>query len=657
METSLLTDYDVYLFRSGTHYRLYEKMGSHPFPDGSGVQFALWAPNAQQVSVIGSFNDWQPKAHPMQARSDKSGIWEAFIPQAKRGDLYKYRLLDAEGLERTKSDPFAFFTETPPKSASIIWDTVHTWTDQAWLEKREIGDPLKRPMSIYEMHIGSWKRHTETFDSLSYQELATELVNYLKEMAFTHVELMPVMEHPFYGSWGYQVSQHFAPSSRYGLPQDLMSLIDALHQAEIGVILDWVPSHFPKDEFSLRKFDGTYLYEHADPRQGYHPDWDSLIYNYGRGEVKSFLISSALFWMDRYHADGLRVDAVASMLYLDYSRDEGFWIPNKYGGNENLEAIKLLQDLNTEVFRRFPNAHTIAEESTSWPMVSRPVYLGGLGFSQKWMMGWMHDTLEYFKNDPLYRKFRHHLLTFGITYVYSENFLLPLSHDEVVHGKASLLGKMPGTPWQKFANLRLLLGYLYTHPGTNLLFMGCELGQPHEWQHDAELPWTLLQKTEHAGIQALVKALNQLTRHEPALYEENFSQQGFAWIDLANFEQSVIAFQRRPSADTVASPLVVIFNFTPVPRPDYRLGVPLPGVWEEVLNSDEERFGGSGQVHQPATQTAVEGEFHTLPYSLTLQLPPLGFMVWKAQQVPDKATETKTKTKAKKAKKKNKPKK
>lgn len=634
MAFTRFTDYDLHLFRAGTHYTLYEKLGSHRLETG-GTYFAVWAPNARQVSVIGSFNDWNPKAHPLSLRPDGSGIWEGTVPEAQRGNLYKYQLLDAEGLLRTKSDPFALFSETPPKTASIIWDTDYDWGDTDWLETRKVGDPLKRPMSVYEVHLGSWKRHPKSFHSLSYTELAEELVPYVQEMGFTHVELLPVMEHPFYGSWGYQVSQHFAPTSRYGTPQELMQLIDTFHQAGIGVILDWVPSHFPKDEHSLRKFDGTYLFEHADPRQGYQPDWDSLVYNYGRNEVRSFLISSALFWLERYHADGLRVDAVASMLYLDYSRDEGQWVPNEYGGNENLEAVKLLQDLNTEVFRRFPNAYTIAEESTSWPMVSRPVYLGGLGFSQKWMMGWMNDTLEYFKNDPLYRKFQHNLLTFGLTYMYSENFVLPLSHDEVVHGKASLLGKMPGDDWQKRANLRLLLGYFFTHPGTNLLFMGGEFGQPHEWAHDSELDWKLLQTPEHKGIQRFVKAMNALIRNEPALYEENVSQQGFEWIDLSDFEKSIIAYQRRPSAKSEASPLVVALNFTPIPRERYQFGVPLPGVWEEILNSDSERFGGAGEVNT-ALQEAIEGKFHQLPYSLTIALPPLGISVWKPRKQPEK---------------------
>lgn len=628
MAFSRFTDYDIHLFRAGNHFSLYEKLGSHCMEDGEGVYFALWAPNARKVSVIGSFNDWNPEAHPLSPRLDQSGIWEVVVPEAVRNDLYKYHMIDAEGAVRVKSDPFAFHTETPPKTASVVWDTYYEWKDKDWMEQRQIGDPLKKPMSVYEVHLGSWKRHPDTFHSYSYLELAQDLVAYVKDMGFTHVELMPVMEHPFYGSWGYQVGQQFAPTSRYGTPQELMQLIDAFHQAGIGVLMDWVPSHFPKDEHVLRKFDGTCLYEHADPRQGYHPDWDSLVYNYGRNEVRSFLISSAVFWLDRYHADGLRVDAVASMLYLDYSREEGEWVPNEYGGKENLEAVSFLKEMNKEIFRRFPNVYTIAEESTSWPMVSRPVYLGGLGFSQKWMMGWMNDTLTYFKEDPIYRKYKHNMLTFSMMYAYTENFSLPLSHDEVVHGKGSILGKMPGDEWQKKANLRLLMAYFFTHTGTNLMFMGMEFGQSQEWAHDGELSWYLLQYDEHKGIQYLVKRLNEMVRTEPALYEENFSPQGFEWIDISDYEKSILVYQRRPGAESDAAPLVVALNFTPVPYDNYRFGVPLEGEWEEVLNTDHKDFGGSGKIN-PEPQTAQEGEYHNLPCSIGITLPPLGASIWK----------------------------
>ncbi|MEM6298330.1 MAG: 1,4-alpha-glucan branching protein GlgB [Bacteroidota bacterium] len=627
MAYSRFTDYDIYLFRSGKHYNLYDKFGSHLTEEG--VYFAVWAPFAKQVSVIGGFNGWDEGKNPLVIRQDGSGIWEGVISEAKRGDLYRYRLIDAEGYERTKSDPFAFFSETPPQSASIVWDTDFKWKDKEWIEQRDQKSSLKQPMSVYEVHLGSWKRHVESGDSLSYLEMAEDLVRYVSEMGFTHVEFLPVMEHPFFGSWGYQVSQYFAPTSRYGTPQELMTLINAFHSAGIGVLLDWVPSHFPKDEFSLRKFDGTHLYEHADPRQGYHTDWDSLIFNYGRPEVRSFLISSALFWLDKYHADGIRVDAVASMLYLDYSRDEGQWIPNRFGGNENLEAIEFLKDLNTEIFRRFPNAHSIAEESTAWPRVSHPIYADGLGFSQKWMMGWMHDSLEYFKTDPLFRKSRHNLLTFGITYAFSENFLLPFSHDEVVHGKASLLGKMPGTPAEKLANLKLLLGYFYTHPGTNLLFMGAEIGQMHEWNHDAQLPWELLKKKEHSGLQAYVKALNELIKSEPALHEENFSNDGFEWVEVDNHQESVLIYWRKPSEESTASPLLIALNFTPIARKNYQIALTKESIFKEILNTEDTRFGCTGQINKSVLK-AKKVESGTKPaYYLIIDLPPLGLSILK----------------------------
>ncbi len=627
MAYSRFTDYDIYLFRSGKHYGLYEKFGSHLTKEGG--YFAVWAPFAKKVSVVGGFNDWQEDRNPLILRQDGSGIWEGVVSQAKRGDLYRYRLIDAEGNERDKSDPFAFFSETPPQSASIIWDTEFDWKDAHWVEKQHQENALKQPMSVYEVHLGSWKRDLESGDSLSYLELAEELVQYVAEMGFTHVEFLPVMEHPFFGSWGYQVSQYFAPTSRYGTPQELMVLINAFHSADIGVLFDWVPSHFPKDEFSLRKFDGTYLYEHADPRQGYHNDWDSLIFNYGRPEVRSFLISSAIFWLDKYHVDGIRVDAVASMLYLDYSREEGQWVPNRFGGNENLEAIAFLKELNTEIFRRFPNAHSIAEESTAWSRVSHPIYADGLGFSQKWMMGWMHDTLEYFKTDPLFRKNRHNLLTFGITYAFSENFLLPFSHDEVVHGKASLLGKMPGTPAQKLANLKLLLGYFYTHPGTNLLFMGAEIGQTHEWNHDAQLPWELLQKDAHSGLQTYVKALNKLVKEEPALYEENFSADGFEWVDVDNYQESALVYWRKPSKESGEPPLLVALNFTPIARKNYQIALTKEFIFKEVLNTEEVRFGCEGTINKGKLKTKRIAVEATSAHYLSLNLPPLGLVILK----------------------------
>jgi 1,4-alpha-glucan branching enzyme len=627
---SRLTDYDVYLFREGKHFRLYEKLGAHPMEvDGTaGTLFAVWAPNAERVSVIGDFNGWDPETHPLVPRWDGSGIWEGFIPGVGHGSLYKYHIVSRYGgYSVDKGDPLAFFWETPPGTASIVWDLRYDWRDEAWLRTRHRANARESPMAIYEVHLGSWRRVPEEgHRPLTYREMAEALTQYVKEMGFTHVEFLPVMEHPFYGSWGYQTVGYFAPTSRYGTPQDFMFLVDTLHQQGVGVLLDWVPSHFPSDAHGLAFFDGTHLYEHADPRKGFHPHWNSYIFNYGRLEVRSFLISSALFWLDVYHADGLRVDAVASMLYLDYGRPEGAWVPNEYGGKENLEAIAFLRCLNEEVYRSFPDVQTIAEESTAWPMVSRPTYVGGLGFGLKWNMGWMHDTLTYFSKDPIFRKYHHDQLTFSIWYAFSENFVLPLSHDEVVHGKGSLLAKLPGDDWQKFANLRALLGYMYGHPGKKLLFMGNEFGPWREWNHDESLDWHLLADARHRGLQQWVRDLNALYRREPALHEGDCDPAGFEWVDFHDWEQSVISFLRKAlSSDDV---VLVVCNFTPVPRFDYRVGVPRPGYWRELLNSDASVYGGAGYGNLGGVE-AVPIPFHGRPYSVSLTLPPLGVLFLK----------------------------
>jgi 1,4-alpha-glucan branching enzyme len=631
-DISMLSSDDLFLFNEGSHYRLYEKLGAHPIMvDGvEGTHFAVWAPNAKQVSVIGEFNGWDKSSHPLRPKG-QSGIWEGFIPGVAKGTIYKYYLVShRRGYRVEKADPFAFYAETPPKTASIAWDLDYSWGDRAWMEKRHAHNALDAPISIYELHLGSWRRVTEEDNRyLSYRELAPSLADYLKQLGFTHVEFLPVMEHPFYGSWGYQVTGYFAPTSRYGTPQDFMYLVDYLHQHDIGVILDWVPSHFPNDEHGLGYFDGTHLYEHGDPRQGIHPDWNSFIFNYGRDEVRSFLLSSALFWLDKYHVDGLRVDAVASMLYLDYGRKEGEWIPNKYGGRENLEAIAFLRRFNEAVYQESPDVQTIAEESTAWPMVSRPTYLGGLGFGLKWDMGWMHDTLEYMTKDPIYRKHHHNNLTFRLIYAFFENFVLPLSHDEVVHGKSSLLGKMPGDDWQKFANLRLLLGYMYAQPGKKLLFMGGELGQWREWVHDESLEWHLLQYLPHSGLQQWVSDLNRFYRGQPALYELDFEQASFEWIDCNDVEHSVISLMRKGhSPDDL---LVIVCNFTPTTHFNYRIGVPQSGFWRELLNSDAREYGGSGQGSLGKVE-AVPIPLHGRPYSLTITLPPLAAVFFKSSQ-------------------------
>ncbi len=625
-----MTEHDIYLFKQGTHAKLYEKLGPHLIDEQGrqGTAFAVWAPNAQRVSVIGDFNSWNPEATPMTARGDDSGVWEGFVPDLGRGSIYKYHIVsNHNGYAVDKADPFAVHAETSPLTGSIVWDLEYEWGDGEWMAGRRRTNALDAPMSVYEIHLGSWRRIPEDQNrSLSYRELADVLPSYLQEMGFTHVEMLPVMEHPFFGSWGYQVTGFFAPTSRYGTPQDFMFLIDRLHQAGIGVILDWVPSHFPGDEHGLAYFDGTHLFEHMDPRQGFHPDWKSYIFNYGRNEIRAFLLSSALYWLDHYHVDGLRVDAVASMLYLDYSRKEGEWIPNKHGGNENLEAISFLRQFNESVYDAFPDVQTIAEESTSWPMVSRPTYLGGLGFGMKWNMGWMHDTLDYFRQDPLFRKYRHNELSFSIWYAFVENFVLSLSHDEVTHGKGSLFGKMPGNDWEKYANLRLLMGYMYGHPGKKLLFMGCELAQWREWIHDESVEWNALDDPFHRGVQRCLQDLNRVYRLEPALHALDFSHDGFAWVDLHDWENSTLSFLRMTGGGEAT--ILVVMNLTPVPRANYRIGVPHSGFWKEIFNSDSSHYGGSNAGNNggvEATPLARHGHFQ----SLALTLPPLGIVYLK----------------------------
>ena len=623
---SILGDQDVYFFNEGTNSRLYEKFGAHCLP-GGGVYFAVWAPNAQYVSVIGDFNGWDKGRHPMRPHGS-SGIWELSVPEAREGSHYKFHVASRHnGYTADKVDPFGFMHGTPPLKESIVRRLDYTWADGDWMASRGERQKHDQPMSIYEMHLGSWARVPEEANrSLTYRELAPKLAEYLTDRGFTHVEFLPVMEHPFYGSWGYQTTGYFAPTSRYGTPQDLMFLIDHLHQRGIGVILDWVPSHFPEDEHGLKYFDGTHLYEHADPRKGFHPDWKSAIFNYGRNEVRAFLLSSAVFWLDKYHVDGLRVDAVASMLYLDYGRKDGEWIPNEFGGKENVEAIQFLRQLNGEIYKSFPDVQTIAEESTSWPMVSRPLHIGGLGFGYKWDMGWMNDTLKFFQFDPVHRKYHHNLLTFRGMYQYAENYVLPLSHDEVVHLKGSLLSRMPGDVWQKFANLRLLLVNQWTQPGKKLLFMGGEFGQWAEWNHDSSLDWNLLAWESHKGAQKLVDDLNRLYRTEPALHEGDCQNFGFEWIDANDSEQSVTTFLRR--ARDPKDVLLIAINYTPVPRPNYRVGVPIGGTWREVLNSDARIYWGSGQGNL-GTVDASPLPHYRWPRSLTLNLPPLGAVILK----------------------------
>ena len=624
---SLLTEFDSDLFKSGKHFKLYEKLGSHlvTHEEQDGTYFAVWAPNAENVQVIGDFNYWNGEGYDLYPRWDGTGIWEGFIPNIGKGTVYKYRIKSNNyGQILEKGDPFAMHWEVPPKTASIVWDLDYKWKDKKWLKTRQKTNQLNQPFSVYEVHIGSWKRK-ENGDSLSYKELAKDLVAYCKDMGYTHVEFLPVTEHPFFGSWGYQVTGYFAPTSRFGTPEDFMAMIDAFQKAEIAVILDWVPSHFPSDAHGLFNFDGTHLYEHSDPRQGYHPDWNSYIFNYGRNEVRAFLISSALFWLDVCHIDGLRVDAVASMLYLDYSRKEGEWIPNQYGGRENLEAISFLKELNEAAYGAVEGIQTIAEESTAWPAVSRPTFLGGLGFGMKWMMGWMHDTLEYFKKDTFYRQYHQNMITFSLNYAFTENFMLPLSHDEVVHGKGPLIDRMPGDEWQRFANLRVLYGYMYSHPGTKLVFMGGEIGQSSEWKHDYSIDWHLLEHEPHKGMQQLTKDLNHLYKSEPALYEHSFSADGFEWIELNDYQNSALSYMRKGKNEE--DNIIVVCNFTPVIRESYEIGSP-GGDWEEVFNSDSKEYWGSG-VHNEGVIKSTEEPKHGRDHTLSIKLPPLSVVMFK----------------------------
>jgi len=627
----MLTEHDIYLFKEGTHVRLYDKLGAHPgVTDGvAGARFAVWAPNAVSVAVIGEFNNWNKEAHPLSPRQDGSGIWEGFLAGVGRNTLYKYHIVSRlNGYSVEKCDPFAFSAERPPSTASRVWTLDYDWSDAEWMERRRHANALDAAMTVYECHLGSWRRTPgEDHHFLGYRELAPLLADYVSDLGFTHVELTPVTEHPFYGSWGYQTTGYFAPTARYGEPQDFMYFVDYLHQRGIGVILDWVPSHFPADQHGLAFFDGTYLFEHADPKRGFHPEWNSHIFNYGRNEVRCFLLSGALFWLEKYHVDGLRVDGVASMLYLDYARKPGEWTPNQYGGKEDLDAVSFLRALNEAVYRDHPDVQTIAEESTDWPMVSRPIYVGGLGFGMKWNMGWMHDTLEYFKQDPVFRKYHHDKLTFSLWYAFTENFMLPMSHDEVSHGKGSLIGKMPGDAWRQFANLRLLYGYMWAHPGKKLLFMGGEFGQRREWSHEENLEWSLLQRPEHGGIYAWVRDLNRRYRDEPALHEVDFQSEGFAWIDCHDSEDSIITFVRR--GKSTGDIILVVCNFTPVPRLSYRVGVPRGGHWDEILNSDAMIYGGSG-VGNFGGVDAVPVPAHDLYNSLLLSVPPLGVLYLKS---------------------------
>ena len=622
---------DLFLFGQGNERRIYEKLGAHlRAPDGvPGVSFAVWAPNASRVSVVGEFNQWDGRKHPMRLLG-ASGVWEIFVPGLGQGTLYKFEIRDAQGTVSLKTDPYGFFFEVPPRNAAIVWDTTSgVWSDGAWMEKRARQNALREPMSVYEMHVGSWRKKGPG-ESLSYRELAGPLVDYVRDMGFTHVEMLPVAEHAFYPSWGYQVTGFYAPTSRFGTPDDFRFLVDTLHEAGIGVLVDWVPAHFPRDSWALAQFDGTALYEHQDPRQGAHQDWGTLIFNFGRHEVRNFLTANALFWCDRYHVDGLRVDAVASMLYLDYSRKQGEWVPNKYGGRENLEAVDFLREFNHLVHTEYPGTVTVAEESTAWPLVTRPPYLGGLGFSLKWNMGWMHDTLGYFRRDPVYRKFHQSDLTFAMLYHHHENFVLPLSHDEVVHGKASLLGRMPGDDWRRFANLRCLLAYQWLFPGKKLLFMGGEFGQSAEWNANEELDWWLLdQGPFHAGLQRFVKDLNRLYGAERALWEGDYDWSGFQWIDCSDHENSVLSFIRR--APDGRGEVAVVLNLTPVTRQGYRVGLPSAGQWSEVLNSDAAMYGGS-DVGNAGVVVAGSEPYHGQASSALCVLPPCGAIVLRPPQ-------------------------
>ena len=625
---SLFTDFDIDLFKAGKHFRLYEKLGAHltEVNGVKGVYFAVWAPSAKKVSVVGDFNYWVEGQHDLFVRWDGSGIWEGFIPGIDKGTTYKYKIQSHNNSIITeKADPFALYCEKPPHTASVIWDLDYKWKDAKWMETRADKNALDKPHSVYEVHLGSWRRNAEG-KFLTYVELAEQLVNYVKETGFTHVEFMPVMEYPYDPSWGYQLVGYFAPTSRFGKPQDFMLLVDKLHQAGIGVILDWVPSHFPSDAHGLGFFDGSHLYEHPDIRKGYHPDWKSLVFNYGRNEVRSFLISNAIFWLQQYHVDGLRVDAVASMLYLDYSRKDGEWEPNIYGGRENLDTISFLKDFNEAVYSNFPDVQTIAEESTSFPMGSRPTFLGGLGFGMKWMMGWMHDTLQYFGKESVYRKYHQNDITFSMTYAFTENFMLPLSHDEVVYGKHSIQGRMPGDEWQRFANLRLLYGYMFTHPGAKLLFMGGEFGQTSEWNFESSLDWHLLQYGFHEGIKKCITDLNALYKNNPALHEKQFSAEGFEWINYSDNENSVLTFIRKGNNEK--ENLVVVCNMTPVVHENYRIGIPKKGKLTEIFNSDKVEYNGSGVSNTKAIKIEPT-PWNGRDFSAEVILPPLGICVFK----------------------------
>ena len=624
---SAMGDLDIYLLAEGTHTRAYEKLGAHPREVNgvSGVSFAVWAPNARRVSVVGSFNAWDGRRNPMR-KHPGAGLWDIFIPNVAPGDLYKYEIIDHSGhLLPTKADPFGQAHELPPNTASRVPDDrSYQWSDGVWMQRRAAAQDRSAPIAIYEVHLASWRRGDDN-TLLDYDRIADELIPYVTDLGFTHVELMPVAEHPFGGSWGYQPIGLFSPTARFGQPEAFARFVDRFHQAGIGVLIDWVPAHFPSDPHGLMRFDGTALYEHQDPRRGFHKDWNTLIYNYGRREVSNFLESNAHFWLERYHADGLRVDAVASMLYLDYSRNEGEWEPNRYGGRENLEAIEFIRRMNTTAYRDFPGIVTVAEESTAWPQVSRPVDGGGLGFGYKWNMGWMHDTLKYIEEDPVHRKYHHDKLTFGLLYAWDENFILPISHDEVVHGKGSLIGKMPGDPWQKFANLRAYLAFMWTHPGKKLLFMGCEFGQQREWTHDHSLDWHLLDDPAHRGVQALVRDLNTIYRGIRSLHELDCESSGFAWVDGGNANDSVLVYLRMGKGD--AKPALVVCNFTPVVRHDYRIGVPSLGQWAPLLNTDRRQYGGSG-VEPGNDIRAEERPWHGQPHSISITLPPLSVLVF-----------------------------
>ena len=626
---SLFTEFDISLFKTGKHYKLYEKFGSHLVTvDGEkGTYFAVWAPSAKAVSVIGDFNFWIEGEHALNVRWDESGIWEGFIPDVEKGATYKYKIQSNNNdIKTEKADPYARRCEHPPKTASVVWEDDYKWTDKTWMKKRKKHNALDAPYSVYEVHLGSWKKRIEENRSLSYTELSVELVEYVKEMGFTHVELMPIMEYPYDPSWGYQLTGYFAPTSRFGYPDEFKLLVDKLHENDIGLILDWVPSHFPEDAHGLGFFDGSNLYEHPDRKRGYHPDWKSLIFNYGRAEVKSFLISNALFWLDQYHADGLRVDAVASMLFLDYSREEGEWEPNIYGGRENLEVIDFLKEFNEAVYSFYPDVQTIAEESTAFPMVSKPTFLGGLGFGMKWMMGWMHDTLQYFAKEPIYRQHHQNDITFSLAYAFTENFMLPLSHDEVVYGKKSILGRMPGDEWQKFANLRLLYSYMFTHPGTKLMFQGGEFGQSAEWNFQESLDWHLTKYDVHKGLQETIKSLNKLYKEEPALHEQQFSVDGFEWIEHNDAENSTLVYIRK--GNKASNNLIIACNMTPIPRESYRIGLPKLGKLKEVYNSDLKKYSGSGN-YKNSNISAEKKEWNFRKYSTEINIPPLGMVILK----------------------------